>query len=83
MRSGHGGENVDVWRYMISVHNDPSCVVTGSSTHNERVERLWRDVRRDVTSNFIDTFNTLESVGMLDPLMRSIFSVCISYSYLE
>jgi hypothetical protein len=47
IRSDHGGENVDVWRYMLASHNnDLSCVVTGSSTHNERVERLWRDVHR-------------------------------------
>ena len=30
---------------MIASHkNDIACVVTGSSFHNERVERLWRDV---------------------------------------
>ena len=38
MRSDHGGENVDVWQYMIAAHNDDiSCVITGSFTHNERV----------------------------------------------
>lgn len=47
IRSDHGGENVDVWRYMLEVHREnESCVLTGSSTHNERVERLWRDVYR-------------------------------------
>ena len=49
IRSDHGGENIDIWRYMLSIHsNDPLCVLTGSSTHNERVERLWRDVNRCV-----------------------------------
>lgn len=33
-----GGENVVVWRYMQ--RNNPSCVIVGSSTHNERIERL-------------------------------------------
>ena len=51
VRSDHGGENVDVWRYMIANHeNDYSCVITGSSVHNERIERLWRDVHRCVAS---------------------------------
>ena len=68
VRSDHGGENIDVWRHMLSIHNDPSCVVTGSSTHNERVERLWRDVYRDVSSAFVDTFKALEEEHMLDPL---------------
>ena len=38
VRSDHGGENVDVWRFMVSHHNDESCVTVGSSTHNERIE---------------------------------------------
>ena len=40
VRSDLGGENVDVWRDMLQFHRDPSCVLTGSSTHNERTERL-------------------------------------------
>ena len=41
IRSDHGGENIDIWRYMLTTHsNDPLCVLTGSSTHNERVETL-------------------------------------------
>ncbi len=68
VRSDHGGKNVDLRRHVISVHNNQSCVLTGSSTHNERVERMWRDVRRNVTDSFIDTFRALESGGMLDPL---------------
>ena len=36
---------------MIANHeNDYSCVITGSSVHNERIERLWRDVHRCVAS---------------------------------
>ena len=36
VRSDHGGENIEVWRYMLEAHNnDIRCVVTGSSTHNE------------------------------------------------
>ena len=35
IRSDHGSENVDVWRFMIATHNyDYSSVITGSSTHN-------------------------------------------------
>ena len=45
-----GGENVEVWRFMIEQHSSESSVITGSSTHNERIERLWRDVTRSVGS---------------------------------
>ena len=51
VRSDHGGENIEVWKYMIIAHGgDISCVLTGSSTHNEHIERLWRDVHRSVTT---------------------------------
>ena len=48
VRSDLGGENVDVWRFMIAQHRDERVVLTGCSTHNERIERLWRDVFRCV-----------------------------------
>ena len=44
VRTDHGRENIDIWHYMIASHNsDTSWVITDSSTHNERVERLWRE----------------------------------------
>ena len=68
VRSDHGGENIDVWHYTLHTHNDnPHCVLTDSSTHNERIERLWRDVHRGVL-HFADTFRGLESDGILDIL---------------
>ena len=72
VRSDHGGENVDVWRYMIANHeNDYSCVITGSSVHNERIERLWRDVHRCVASIYADLFRDMEQEQILDPLNES------------
>jgi len=47
-RSDLGGENVNIWHYMIEQHSSNEAVITGSSTHNERIERLWRDVYRCV-----------------------------------
>ena len=45
VRFDRGGENVEVWRYLLEQHNnDPSHVIVGSFTHNECIERLWRDV---------------------------------------
>ena len=81
VRSDHGGENVEVWRHMLSLKNDPSCVLTGRSTHNERVERLWRDVTRCVSTTFIDTFNSLEAEGVLDPL-NEVDMFCLHFVYI-
>ena len=69
VRSDLGGENVEVWKFMIAQHNgDESVVITGSSTHNERIERLWRDVFRCVGQLFYGTFRSLEDESVLDPL---------------
>lgn len=66
VKSDLGGENVDVWRYTIAQHGDNKVVITGSSTHNEHIERLWRDVFRCVGQTFYDIFYALEVV-VLDP----------------
>lgn len=68
VRTDLGGENTEVWRYVMEQHRDDSSVITGSSTHNERIERLWRDVYRCVGVLFADTFRMLEEEGKLDPL---------------
>ncbi len=75
VRSDLGGENVAVWRYMISQYSgDESVVITGSSTHNERIERLWRGC---VSKLFYDS---LEEDHLLDPLNETdIF--CLHYVY--
>ncbi len=66
VRTDHGGENIKVWEYMLTAHNnDVTSVITGSSTHNERIERLWRDVQRSVGSVFSSVFRTLEDEGIL------------------
>lgn len=68
--SDKGGENVDVWWFMLHYKDmEPSCVIiTGSSTHNERIERLWSDVFRCVGHIFYSLLYNLESDGVLNPL---------------
>ena len=85
VRSDHGGENIEVWKYMIIAHGgDISCVLTGSSMHNERIERLWRDVHRSVTTTYMLTyFVPLKMTVCLTHLMRWIYIVCISSIFHE
>ena len=69
VRSDKGGENTDVWRYMLHYNSmESSCVITGSSTHNERIERLWCDVFRCVGQIFYNLLYGLEDDEFLDPL---------------
>lgn len=68
VRSDCGGENVQVWQYMLEQHNSESAVLVGSSTHNERIERLWRDVHRCVAVLFAHLFREMEAEGILSCL---------------
>ena len=75
------GKIFDIWRHMLSIYNDSSCILTGKSTHNERIERMWRDVTRCVSSSFIKTFNSLEAEKMLDPL-NEVDLFCLHYVFI-
>ena len=77
IRSDEGGENVDVWDYMVRVRGDGrSSYISGSSVHNTRIERLRRDVYSSVISTCSAVFNAPEANEVLDPL-NDIDSFCL------
>ena len=68
IRTDYGTENVEVARNMLNRYGPASHpVLTGQSVHNQRIERLWRDVHNYVCAIYKNIFYYLESAEMLDP----------------
>ncbi|XP_064384818.1 uncharacterized protein LOC135333721 [Halichondria panicea] len=82
MRSDYGGENYRVAAHMLESRGyDRNSMITGSSVHNQRIERLWRDMHRCVTVIFYKLFYYLEQHGYLDP-DNMFHRYCLQYVYL-
>jgi hypothetical protein len=82
VRSDYGSENYLVARHMIlrrGVHR--GSMLTGSSTHNQRIERLWVDMYRSVTVVYYRLFYHLEDQQLLDPL-NEVHLFALQYIYI-
>ena len=68
IRTDHGTENVEVARCMLRKYNiESNPVITGRSVHNQRIERLWKDVFTYVLQHYHNLFYFLEANNDLDP----------------
>jgi hypothetical protein len=63
VRTDHGGENNYVCQLMeILRGDDRGSAIRGSSVHNQRVERAWVDIWKDVTNIYYKLFYGLHFV---------------------
>ena len=65
IRVEKGVENVLVCDAMVEARGEGrESFIAGSSTHNQRIERLWRDVFRCVLHYFYYVFYAMEDAGI-------------------
>ena len=68
VRSDQRQETCMVARHMLELCGENrGSMITGSSVHNQRIERLWRDMHQSVTKLFYRLFYYMEEHRILDP----------------
>lgn len=69
VRSDQGKENCLVAQHMLQQRGtDRNSMITGSSVHNQRIERLWKDMHQGVTRLYYRLFYYMEECHLINHL---------------
>jgi hypothetical protein len=74
LRGDNGKENMALARFINALRGE-NHFIGGRSIHNQRIERLWRDVHRMVTKFYLNLFQNWELLLGLD--INSMYDIWI------
>lgn len=84
VRSDHGYANLLVTVLMNTIRGmHRGSHITGKSVHNQRIERLWVDVYKEVCDSIYTELHSLEDQGLLDieNITQVLLTICLQKYY--
>ena len=82
VRTDQGKENIKIAEHMLENRGvNRASIITGSSVHNQLIERLWRDMFQSVIVTYYRLFYHMEQQDILDPL-NEVHLFLLHYIYM-